>query len=324
MDISLAELVVPSQDCKYFCPRTDHRYAHNESDTYLQVGGYHSVRWPGMNIGGYLSNDVLHLGGLDLEEMIFEEGTDFTCWAVGCQSEGYDGLLGLAGPWEPGTSSVLSVISRRKLVDRGIVSISLPKAKDGSKGAGELVLGAHRAREEDILWLPIHDNAAKYGWAVGADAMIFHTPTEMKLELPAGAVAVFSTTTSTLILPDEMVKNITKALGADQSTFFMSVVPCSQRSYMPDLTFILGGHEFTISAWEYIIEFETWSPQIGSICSVAIHPKSWYVGGEQNGIYLGSAFLRGFEWIGDWDRGRIGCELMSFRLSVCDDMLTRS
>ena len=311
LDIDFADLVVPSRKCEdSICEGFMKKYVHGESATFLDPEEQKQVRWPGMVINGYSANDVVRFGELTVEGVNFVEGTDYSCWTF-CQSDGYEGILGLMAPWKQKVGTILGTIDRMKLLERGLISMRLPRARDGDKAEGELVFGAHRAPEGDVTWVPLHPNAAEHGWAVSANAIVVHTREKMRLTLPIETAAVFKNQDAIIILPDEAADKVAKSVGAKEVKELYRAVNCTARSRMPDLTLVLGDEALTITPWEYVMELQTGDdgPFVPGLCSLAVHPLSWYSRYiPPKTIVLGSAFLRGFEWIGDWENSRIGCK----------------
>lgn len=77
-----------------------------------------------------------------------------------------------------------------------------------------------------------------------------------------------------------------------------------------------GGHEFRISAFEYMLEVDGLFPRAGKMCvttfmeSGQFFPESW------EGVVLGSPFLKGFWSVWDFGGRSVGrksrCEVVGF------------
>lgn len=51
-------------------------------------------------------------------------------------------------------------------------------------------------------------------------------------------------------------RNRNKEIGAKKSFLGQYTIDCDKRDNLPDLTFTLTGHNFTISAYDYILEVQ--------------------------------------------------------------------
>jgi hypothetical protein len=136
-----SELLVPSVSCNYFCASPEHRYNSSLSSTYVANGSYSNVQWAAINYSGYLSRDVVRIGGVEAADRMFEEWTSAAVYSVGSWKYGYDGIIGLAPPWRPqGRSYMPSTLSGLlPQLDALVFSLKLP-TKEGDQG--ELLLGA--------------------------------------------------------------------------------------------------------------------------------------------------------------------------------------
>ncbi|KAK4695706.1 hypothetical protein P7C71_g2099, partial [Lecanoromycetidae sp. Uapishka_2] len=249
-----------------------HPYNSSLSSTYQAVGGYVRSDWAAVNYGGYWSKDVVRLGSLNVADHQFEEWTSASCYSVGCIPVGYDGVLGLAPPWNPTieTRNMLSSLLAQKLLDKPIFSLKLPIFEDEE---GELLFGATdpNLHSSDFISLPVMNATAHNGfnhdaWTVPASHIHFDSPHPLDQPLAKNAYALLDTSSPYLILPSVLARNLTAVIGAVRGPWWLKHIPCERRQELPLLTFTLGGHDFSISAFEYTLETEELIPRAGRIC----------------------------------------------------------
>jgi saccharopepsin len=242
----------------------------------------------------------------------FEEWTSASCYSVGCVSFGYDGVLGLAPPWNPSLEmpNMLSSLLSQKLLDEPIFSLKLPLYEEDE---GEILFGATNPNlhSSDFINLPVINTSASYGqdhdsWTVSASHIHFDSPQPLQQALPANAYAVLDTSSPFLILPANLARNLTAAIGAMRGPYWFKHIPCERRQELPLLTFTLDGHDFSISAFEYTLEMEE---SLGTIClTTFIAAYEFALPRDWKGILLGHPFLKGFHSRWDFGGKSVGCK----------------
>lgn len=89
-------------------------------------------------------------------------------------------------------------------------------------------------------------------WEVDLDAITFGKETA---EMDNTGV-ILDTGTSLIALPSTIAELLNKEIGAKKSYNGQYTVECDKRDSLPDLTFTLTGHNFTIGAYDYILEVQ--------------------------------------------------------------------
>lgn len=308
---------MPSITCHYgICdPRQQHGYQSNISTTYEPNGSYADAKWGDVNYGGIYSQDTVHLGNLDVKRQMFEEWTSANCYSVGCLNTGYDGVIGLAPPWNAGTGrgvpSILSSLESQGLLDESVFSLKLPI---GPNDEGEIIFGRTPSgiEESKIVKIPVINITSPpdfpTSWAVSATHISFDSPIPMNQSLKSTTWALLDSSSPYLILPSELARNLTLAIGAQQGPYWFHNIPCERRQELPTLTFGLGSHEFSISAFECTLEVDDLFPHAGKMCVTTFmawdefFPHSW------EGMVLGSPFLKGFWSMWNFKEREVGCE----------------
>ena len=267
-----------------------------------------------MDYDGPLSYDTIHLGSNELKPYLFEEWTASYCIWVGCIEAGYDGVLGLAPPWfwfREGLPNVLASMQSQKVLKSDVFSLRLPHSMEET---GELLLGGANPTlyEGEPTWLPlaeVNDTSFAGTWAVSASAVHFDTPKPLHLDLSNTTVAILDTARPYILLPWSFGRKLLSAIGAEEGPAWFYNIPCSRRAYLPHLTFTLGGHSFSISAFEYTVETDMFP--VGLVCLVMFQPMNWFNLPQQDNILLGSGFLKKFYSVWDFGEQRVGCESCS-------------
>jgi saccharopepsin len=80
-------------------------------------------------------------------------------------------------------------------------------------------------------------------------------------------------------------------------------VACEDRKNLPDISIYLSGENFTLSPWDYTLEWPV-RDHNGRRCASAFQPLD----AKDSEIVLGSAFLKAFYSVFDLDNGSISCK----------------
>jgi len=328
-----SELLVPSASCNYHCHEAKHRYNSSLSSTYVANGSYSNVKWATINYSGYLSRDVARIGGVEATDQMFEEWTSAMAYSIGAWEYGYDGIIGLAPPWRPQGGSYMpnTLSGLLPQLDAPIFSLKLP-TKEGD--LGELLLGATNRDlyVSEPTTVPLSNHTDRFfpaSWALPTEAITFNSQVPLQTTCgssdwgPGPCNALIDSSIPYIMLPHTLAINITTAVGARPGPLWFYNIPCERRQELPTLTVTLGGHNFSISAFEYTLEVEI--PDQGVTCLMSIMDKSDFsLPRPWNGIILGNPFIRGFYSVFDMEKREIGCKcahsfydscIMSWRLN---------
>jgi saccharopepsin len=306
-----AGILIASATCAGdFCQPRFHQFNSSLSSTYEEDGSEASYEFGGTVYSGYYSRDTLNVSGTSLDRYTFEEWTDSSCRFMFCEMEGFDGVLGLMPPWNlesldpPG---VLNAMQDQHLLDSNVVTLLLPPNYDD---LGEIGFGGIEKEkiQGDLTWLPVEDlgwGVMEDQWTTSATDIFLETPSPHHFDLRSRERpgAALTTVTPFLILPEGIARTIHEAIGTDFDGSPIGVVPCEKRSELPDLTFTLSGHNFTLSAFEYTKEL---GPAMHG-CAPMFEDATEF-GIPNDAMVLGTPFFRGFYTALDFEERRIGCK----------------
>lgn len=109
---------------------------------------------------------------------------------------------------------------------------------------------------------------------------------------------ILDTGTSLIALPSTLAELLNKQIGATKGFTGQYSVECDKRDSLPDLTFTLSGHDFTITPFDYILEVSgsCISTFMGMDMPEPVGPLA----------ILGDAFLRKYYSIYDLGNNSVG------------------
>lgn len=291
-DTGSSNLWVPSSKCGFFdipC-WTHNRYYSEKSSTYQPNGTSIEITYGSGSMSGFLSTDVLTIGGLKVLNQTFAEATSEP--GLSFIVAQFDGILGMAFP----AISVDQVVTPfANMLKQGLVSAPLfgfwlngdPSAASG----GEMTLGG--------------TNPAHYSGSFTYIPLISQTYWEFKMDsLKLGSQvyasnisAICDTGTSLIAGPVDAVTKLNTALGA---TIILGegILDCSKVPSLPSVTIVLGGTSFTLTPQQYVLEIS--GQCISGFLGIDIPPPAgplWI---------LGDVFIRAYYTVFDQGNLQVG------------------
>ncbi|KAJ5287601.1 hypothetical protein N7478_003287 [Penicillium angulare] len=292
LDTGSSNLWVPSSGCNSIACFLHSTYDSSSSSTYEKNGTDFEIRYGSGSLSGFVSQDTLQIGDLkvknqDFAEAISEPGLAF---AFGR----FDGILGLGYD----TISVNKMVPpfynmlNQGLLDEPLFAFYLgDSTKEGDDS--EVTFGgvdkSHYTGE--ITTIPLRRKAY---WEVELNAIKLG---EESAELDNTGV-ILDTGTSLIALPSTLAELLNKQIGATKGFTGQYSVECDKRDSLPDLTFTLSGHDFTITPFDYILEVSgsCISTFMGMDMPEPVGPLA----------ILGDAFLRKYYSIYDLGNNSVG------------------
>ncbi|KAI5793838.1 aspartic peptidase domain-containing protein [Peziza echinospora] len=284
LDTGSSNLWVPSKQCGSIACYLHTKYDSSQSHTYKANGTSFEIRYGSGSLSGFVSQDTLTIGDLVVDKQDFAEATSEPGLAFAFGR--FDGILGLGYD----TLSVQKIVPPfYNMISRGILDDPVFAFYLGStEKESEVVFGgidkSHYTGK--LTKLPV---IRKAYWEVEFNAVTFGGATA-KLESTG---AVIDTGTSLIALPTTLAELLNKEIGAKKGFNGQYSVDCAKRDSLPDLTFTLGGHDFDITAYDYILE-------VSGSCISAFMGMDFPDSVGPLAI-LGDAFLR--KWYSVYDLG---------------------
>ncbi|CAJ2509614.1 Uu.00g146400.m01.CDS01 [Anthostomella pinea] len=291
LDTGSSNLWVPSSSCGSIACYLHSKYDSSASSTYKKNGTEFEIRYGSGSLSGFVSQDTMTIGDLEIKNQDFAEATSEPGLAFAFGR--FDGILGMGFD----RLSVNGIVPpfyqmiNQKLIDEPVFAFYL----DGENGGdnSEVVFGGV---DEDhykgkITEIPLRRKAY---WEVDLDSISLGKETA---ELENTGV-ILDTGTSLIALPTELAELINKEIGAKKSYNGQYTIECSLRDSLPDVTFTLSGYDFAISAYDYILEVQgsCISTFMGMDFPAPVGPLA----------ILGDAFLRKWYSIYDLGKGTVG------------------
>lgn len=285
LDTGSSNLWVPSKQCGSIACYLHTKYDSSASKTYHSNGTSFEIRYGSGSLSGFVSQDDVAIGDLKIKHQDFAEATSEPGLAFAFGR--FDGILGLGYD----TISVNHIVPpfynmvNQKLVDEPVFAFYLGSTDKES----EVVFGGvdESHYKGDLIKLPVRRKAY---WEVDFESVTFGDATA-KLE---NMGAILDTGTSLIALPSTLADLLNKEIGAKKGFNGQYSVECNKRDSLPDLTFTLSGHNFTIGPFDYILE-------VSGSCISAFMGMDFP---EPVGplAILGDAFLR--RWYSVYDLGK--------------------
>lgn len=295
LDTGSSNLWIPSVDCSSLACFLHNKYDHSQSSTYVKDGQPLKISYGSGAIEGYISQDTVQIGDIQITEQKFGETTSEPGLAFAFGK--FDGIFGLG----------YDTISANKIVppfynawDQGKldankfsfylsdVSGSNAKGQDG----GVFVLGGVDESKftGNLTDIPVRRKAY---WEVALDSIKLGDQETETLNMGAA----IDTGTSLITLPSDMAEIINAQIGAKKGWTGQYTIDCAARAKLPDLTFNLGGHDFTLSPFDYTLE-------VSGSCISVITPMDFPDPIGPMAI-LGDAFLRRYYSVYDYDANTV-------------------
>ncbi|EDW78130.1 uncharacterized protein Dwil_GK24836 [Drosophila willistoni] len=242
-DSGSSNLWIPSNTCQSTACLSHNQYDSSASSTYVANGESFSIQYGTGSLTGYLSTDTVDVNGLKIVSQTFAESTNEP--GTNFNNANFDGILGMAYKSlavDSVTPPFYNMVSQ-SLVDSSVFSFYL--ARDGSAtDGGELIFGGSDASlyTGDLTYVPISEQGY---WQFEMTSASFDGYT-----LCDDCQAIADTGTSLIVAPYEAYEILSELLNVDDD----GLVDCSTVSSLPDLTFNIGGTDFTLKPSAYIIQ----------------------------------------------------------------------
>lgn len=295
-DTGSSNLWVPSHKCTTTSCLAHSRYTSKYSTTYVANNTNFTITYGSGSINGFVSNDVLTIGDLKVQNQDFAEVTKES--GVSFLTGKFDGILGLGfdniavngmvPPW-------YNMMSQ-KLIDQKMFSFWLSTNSSKIPG-GELTLGGYDSKyfTGSIHYVPL----TRLGyWEIKVDSITFKSKEYCNDNKTEGCRAIVDSGTSLITGPSDKIKKINLRLGCVTVLNECIWTKCPDFDYLPEIEFTLNGKTFTLEGKDYVIKSgsECISGFMGMDIEEPVGPM-WI---------LGDLFIRKYYSIFDYGNLRMG------------------
>lgn len=287
LDTGSSNLWVPSSECNSIACYLHTKYDSSQSSTFQKNGTKFEIRYGSGSLSGFVSQDRLIMGDITVEKQDFAEATEEPGLAFAFGR--FDGILGLGYD----SISVQRIVPpfynmiNQNALDEPVFAFYLADTNEKDAESEASFGGVNKDHYTGKMTkLPLRRKAY---WEVDLDAISFGDATA---DID-NTGAILDTGTSLIALPSVLAELLNKEMGAKKSFNGQYTVDCDKRESLPDLTFTLSGHNFTIGPYDYILEIQ------GSCISSFMGMDFPEPAGPL--AILGDAFLR--KWYSVYDLG---------------------
>nr|3VCM_A Chain A, prorenin [Homo sapiens]3VCM_B Chain B, prorenin [Homo sapiens] len=296
-DTGSSNVWVPSSKCsRLYTACVYHKlFDASDSSSYKHNGTELTLRYSTGTVSGFLSQDIITVGGITVTQM-FGEVTEMP--ALPFMLAEFDGVVGM-GFIEQAIGRVTPIFDN--IISQGVLKedvFSFYYNRDSL--GGQIVLGGSDPQHYEGNFHYI--NLIKTGvWQIQMKGVSVGSST---LLCEDGCLALVDTGASYISGSTSSIEKLMEALGA-KKRLFDYVVKCNEGPTLPDISFHLGGKEYTLTSADYVFQ-ESYSSK--KLCTLAIHAMdippptgpTWA---------LGATFIRKFYTEFDRRNNRIGFAL---------------
>ncbi|XP_022597286.1 pepsin A-like [Seriola dumerili] len=243
-DTGSSNLWIPSVYCSSQACQNHKKFNPQQSSTFKWGSQPLSIQYGTGSMTGRLASDIVEVGGITVSNQVFgisQTEAPFMAHMVA------DGILGLAFQ-SIASDDVVPVFDN--MINQGLVSQPLFSVylSSHSEQGSEVVFGGVDSNHYtgQVTWIPL--TSATY-WQIKMDSVTINGQT---VACSGGCQAIIDTGTSLIVGPTSDINNMNAWVGASTNQYGESIVNCQNIQNMPDVTFTLNGHAFTVPASAYV------------------------------------------------------------------------
>ena len=282
------------------------KFYSNQSSTYSVLHDFSEVVYSTDRWEGELATDTFRIAGLEVNDQSFLNADSINPMGFLSFYFGYDGVLGLAprfnhiaaAEYEVAPSPWFNMVNR-SLLDTNLFALELPHGlqnwdPEDITRWGELSFGgiSPKYSQSNFSHLPL-STFSDEAWTVEAQFLTWENATHpIHVDFENFTLAGFDTSSWFMALPGNLSRQIYASVEHDCPGFSLFCsIDCLQRHKMPNMTLGIGGGEFTITPFDYVVEVE--GPGKQSVCFFDMWPSD-QLGFPVDAIVLGKPFMQAF------------------------------
>jgi len=290
-DTGSSNLWVPSARCKEKVCVDHNQYNSTKSKTYKKNGEHFAIQYGSGSVAGFLSADVVGVGGLNVKNQVFGEATAMSSDFDGAP---FDGLCGMAfsGISVDSVTPLFYNMIYQKVVPKGQFAFWL--SPDDNEQGSALNLGGS---DTDYYTgsIQMHDI---FLWFLGTQWYTiviesFYVNGDRSGDCIPFCRAIVDTGTSLLVGPASGVNDMISQIGTVNSD-------CSNIATLPTVTVTMfGGYDYPLTAEQYVVRLP--NKENVTTCQLGI-------AGAQGLPFwvLGDVFIRAYYTVFDQATDQIG------------------
>jgi cathepsin D len=248
-DTGSSNLWVPSIKCTAIACLLHAKYDSSKSSTYKANGTAFEIQYGSGSMKGFVSQDTVTVGGLDVTDQQFAEATAEP--GIAFDLAKFDGILGLAFD-SISVDHITPVFDNmvNQGLSTGVFSVWLSKNPQGQNG-GELMFGGidNQYYTGSITYVPL---TSETYWQFKMDDVQLNGTS---LGYCSGGCKVIADTGTSLIAgPTANINALNQKLGATIIRGEGVFPSCNVISTLPDINIVLKGTTFTLTPKDYVLQ----------------------------------------------------------------------
>ncbi|KAG1132786.1 hypothetical protein G6F42_002025 [Rhizopus arrhizus] len=250
-DTNFSDLWSASSLCTN-CGSSQTKYNPNQSRTYAKDGRAWSISYgDGFSASGILGTGIVVLGGLTIQPQTIElarrEASVF-------QNGSLDDLLGLSFNFITTVRGVKTPVDN--LINQGLISnpvFGVYLGKESNGGGGEYIFGDYKSSKfkGSLAAIPVDNSNGWYGVIICGASI-------GRSRIPSSFDATLDTSTSLLVLPNDVARSVAFAYGARDNYDGAFSISCDTSRFQPPV-FIIGSSTFGVPAGSLVYEQDGYS-----------------------------------------------------------------
>jgi len=291
-DTGSSNLWIPGKSCRT-C--THAKYHSEKSSTYERNGQIYEITYGSGSVKGFLSEDKLTIGGLEVPNQVFGEATNFPDDSI--NNGKFDGILGMAYPSiavDKVTPPMQNLMSQG-LVNSGVFSFYLP-SKSGNEG--ELMIGGIDSSyfTGEMTYVDLIEDS---WWKINVDSISLGGPRVSRSSINA----IVDTGTSFLAGPSTQIEKIVSLTGAEDDNGEYKI-SCESIDKLPKLSFEIDGKIYVLTGEDYVLDFGS------DVCILGLTSMEFNEFTQEPFWILGDVFIRKYFTVFDFENNRVGFALL--------------
>jgi cathepsin D len=298
-DTGSSNLWIPSSKCTPLdlACKNHNKYTATASSTYKKNGTTFAIQYGTGAVSGFLSEDVLNFGGLEVTGQTFGEATNEP--GIVFVVAKFDGILGMAyvSISVDNVTPVWYNIISQGLVSQQVFSFWLSQDSTETPG-GELTLGGVDSTRYtgDFSYAPLTNETY---WEFSVDDFALGG-TSLGWCSGSPCSAICDSGTSLIVGPSKLVNALNRKLGAIVENGEGIFLSCDVISKLPNIDITINGKDFTLTPTDYVLKVtsEGETECISGFAGMDLPFNNFYI--------LGDVFIATYTTVFDFENQRVG------------------